>query len=156
MDAKTLCISNFMLVNLNMRSSYLGECFEMELSTPNLCTFEFGVTPLPKLCGSKSNLSSIKHAYIDVSMLVNDADTPLILPSWLLELANIKWLTITSRTLEVLTLIPDLFKVEFHSLCKLKSLDVKINSSFISKSEILRDAKLEQATTKSWKEDAKF
>ncbi|XP_039683645.1 uncharacterized protein [Medicago truncatula] len=100
MDAKTLCISNFMLVNLNMRSSYLGECFEMELSTPNLCTFEFGVTPLPKLCGSKSNLSSIKHAYIDVSMLVNDADTPLILPSWLLELANIKWLTITSRTLE--------------------------------------------------------
>jgi len=38
----------------------------------------------------------------------------------------------------------------------LKSLDVKINSSFISKSEILRDAKLEQATTKSWKEDARF
>ncbi|AES77892.1 hypothetical protein MTR_7g021560 [Medicago truncatula] len=54
-----------------------------------------------------------------------DADTPFVLLNWLAELTNVKSLTINDTSLEVLSLVPDLLKVEFHSLWDLKSLGVK-------------------------------
>ncbi|WJX32675.1 hypothetical protein P8452_20973 [Trifolium repens] len=42
-------------------------------------------------------------------------DVPLVLLNWLIELANIKSLTVSSSALEVLSLVPDLLKAEFPS-----------------------------------------
>ena len=84
----------------------LGYC-KFELYTPNLCTFVYkGVLSVQQLCGSKSNLSSVKHVNIDVNIdvisLSESAKTSLILYNWLVELANIESLTIHSPILEVL------------------------------------------------------
>lgn len=72
---------------------------------------------------SKSNLSSIKH--VDFGVGLNSADSPLVLFNWLVELANIESLTVSYTTLQVLSSIPDLLKIEFPSLRNLKSLKVK-------------------------------
>ncbi|XP_024634421.1 F-box/LRR-repeat protein At3g26922 [Medicago truncatula] len=54
----------------------------------------------------------------------NSADNPLLLLDLLVELANVESLTISSFTLEVLSLVHDLSKVEFNFLHNLKSLKV--------------------------------
>lgn len=124
-DKQNLCISSTTLVNLNIISCYNppeASC-KFELSTPSLCNFYFRGTPLQKLRGSKSNLSSIKH--VDFGVGLNSADSPLVLFNWLVELANIESLTVSYSTLQVLSSIPDLLKIEFPSLRNLKSLKVK-------------------------------
>ncbi|CAK8565962.1 unnamed protein product [Lathyrus sativus] len=127
LDAQNLCISSATLVNLTIIMSYRAHkaYFGFELSTPSLCTFNFSGFPVQKLCGSNSNLSTVKHANIDVDYWLHTADTPLVLLNWLVELANIKSLTVTSTTLKVLSLVPDLVKFEFSFLCNMKSLKVK-------------------------------
>ncbi|WJX74551.1 hypothetical protein P8452_58191 [Trifolium repens] len=45
-------------------------------------------------------------------------ETSSLLLTWLVELANIESLTFFSNTLEVLSTVPDLLKVELHSLSK--------------------------------------
>jgi hypothetical protein len=101
------CISSTTLVNLNIIMPVYPHYnydlnFRIELSTPSLRTFNFRGTPIQKLCGSKSNLSNIKHVNIDVDWWSHTTDTPLVLLQWLVELANIKSLTVTSTTLNVL------------------------------------------------------
>lgn len=124
-DKQNLCISSTTLVNLKIISWYNPPeaSFKFELSTPSLCNFYFRGTPLQKLRGSKINLSSIKH--VDFGVGLNSADSPLVLFNWLVELANIESLTLSYSTLQVLSSIPDLLKIEFPSLRNLKSLKVK-------------------------------
>ncbi|CAL5193659.1 unnamed protein product [Lathyrus oleraceus] len=91
----------------------------------SLCTFNSSGLPVQKLCGSNSNLSMAKHVNIDVDYWLHTADTPLVLLLWLVELSNIKSLTVTSTTLKVLSRVPGLLKTEFSFLCNMKSLKVK-------------------------------
>ncbi|KAK2440186.1 hypothetical protein QL285_011624 [Trifolium repens] len=95
------------------------------LSTPSLCTFVYLGIPRQKLCESTSDLSSIKYVTIDVCHKSNSKNTALSLLNWLVELANIESLTVSLNTLKVLSLVPDLLKVEFPSLYSLKSLKIK-------------------------------
>ncbi|AES69874.2 hypothetical protein MTR_3g036310 [Medicago truncatula] len=114
MDEQNLCISSTKLVGLciYMRRYAPETYFGIELSTPSLCTFDFHGIPIQKLHGIKSNLSSIKH-------------TSLVLLNWLVELPNIQSLTVSSTSLQVLSLVPDLLTIELPFLCHLKSLKVE-------------------------------
>ncbi|XP_058783762.1 uncharacterized protein LOC131658493 [Vicia villosa] len=103
----------------------LNTSFEIELSAPSLITFNFKGIPLQKLRRSNGNLSTVKHVSFDVDNWLYRAATPLVLLNWLVELASIESLTITSTTLQALSLVPDLLKSEFSSLCNLKLLKVK-------------------------------
>lgn len=128
LDEQSLCISSVTLTNLTIVGDPVYYS-TVELSTPSLFTFDFvcheGI-PVLKLCRSKINLSSVKHVNIEVRMWTDFADASLVLLNWLAELANIKSLTLNHTALKVLSLVPDLLKVEFHSLCNLKSLKVKM------------------------------
>lgn len=75
---------------------------KVELDTPSFIALILRVFLFKKLCGSKCNLSSLKDASINVPMgSVIPADTPLVLLRWLVELTNIKSLTVPSSTLQV-------------------------------------------------------
>ncbi|XP_058730946.1 F-box/LRR-repeat protein At4g14103-like isoform X1 [Vicia villosa] len=140
-DAQILCILSETLVNLTMRN-HSSDVYKIELAAPSLCMFAFSGTPYQKLCGS--NLSSVKEVNIDAEMLSNYTEPPLVLLSWLLELANIKSLTVSASTLQVLSLIPDLLKDKLTSLCNLKSLKVQMKPLSYGLSMTLRTAKLQK------------
>ncbi|XP_004501663.1 putative F-box/FBD/LRR-repeat protein At1g78760 [Cicer arietinum] len=146
---KTLCISSATLVNLTMYN-YRYNFYKIELCTPNLCTFVFTGAPYQRLFGS--NVSSLKHVVIDAVVIPYDSEPPLFLISWLQEFANIKSLTVTATTLQVLSLFPDLLKIKLPSLNNLKSLKVKMEEISYGFRLTLRDAKLRKA--KSQKEAA--
>jgi hypothetical protein len=103
-DSQNLWISSATLVNLTIatRGYPPDDCIEIELSTPNLCSFTFIGSPFHKLYGSKTNLSSIKHVDIDVKLMACSAKYSSFLLNWLIELTNIKSLTLSSPTLQVL------------------------------------------------------
>ncbi|KEH32811.1 F-box/FBD/LRR-repeat protein At1g78750 [Medicago truncatula] len=133
MDAQNLCISSTKLVSFTILmcdcdlETYIGTYFELELYAPCLHTFSFTGLYIPKLFGSKSFLYSIKHLNIHLWCYWNlkSAETSPLLLNWLVELANIESLTVSSNTLEVLSLVPDLLNVELSYLCNLKSLKIK-------------------------------
>lgn len=81
-----------------VRETYFG----MELYAPNLCKFNFSGIPVQKLCWGKGNLSSIKQVSIDIIEFWKLNETSLVLLKWLIELANMESLTISSTTLKVL------------------------------------------------------
>jgi hypothetical protein len=97
-DANILCISSETLVSLTMRN-HSFDVYQVELSAPSLCTFSFMGTPYQKFCGS--DLSYVKQVNIDAEMLANYSLPPLILLSWLFDLANINSLTVSASTLQV-------------------------------------------------------
>jgi len=103
-DARNLCISITTLVKLTILMHHYDpeKSFGIELSAPSLCSFDFRGIPVQKLCGSKSNISSIKHVKINVDMAPRSGDTHLVLLDWLVELVNIESLTVSSSTLQVL------------------------------------------------------
>ncbi|CAL5201542.1 unnamed protein product [Lathyrus oleraceus] len=74
-----------------------------------------------------SHFSSVEEVNIDLDMLTRPdlVNSPLYLLYWLLELTNIKSLTVSSNILQILSLVPDLLKVGFPSLFNLKLLKVK-------------------------------
>lgn len=125
-DAGNLCISITTLVKLTILMHHNDSkiTFGIELSPPSLCSFDLRGIPFPKLHGSKCNLSSIKHVKIDADMAPRSGDTHLVLLDWLVELVNIESLTVSSWTLEVLSLVPDLLKMKLPSLINLKSLKI--------------------------------
>ncbi|GAU10006.1 hypothetical protein TSUD_120050 [Trifolium subterraneum] len=135
-DRLNLCISSTTLVNLTIQTNYSSAGgIRFQLYTPNLCNFVYrGHIPFQKLCGRNSNLSSIKHVLFDVTIDVgkgsNPKDNPMLLLDLLVELANVESLTITHRTLKVLSLVPYLLEIEFPSLFNLKSL--KVDAEFIT------------------------
>ncbi|PNY10409.1 F-box/LRR-repeat protein [Trifolium pratense] len=115
-DAQNLLISNITLVNLTIviRDYPPDACIEIELSTPNLCTFCYIGSPFHKFYGRKGNLSSIKHVDIDVKLMASSKTYSKFLLDWLVELANVESLTLSSPTLQV----------QLRSLSNMKSLKV--------------------------------
>ncbi|XP_058745674.1 F-box/LRR-repeat protein At4g14096-like [Vicia villosa] len=130
-EVQNLCILSTSLVRLTIvtRDYPPDDCGDIELCTPNLCIFTFIGSPFHKLYGSKSNLFSIEHIDIDVKLMANSEDYSLFLLNWLIALVNVKSMTVSSPTLQVLSLVPDLFKVDLPSLCNLKTLKVKKKQS---------------------------
>ncbi|XP_045822445.1 uncharacterized protein LOC123915363 [Trifolium pratense] len=122
-DAENLSISSATLTNLTIQTKEERNYGKIELSTPNLSTFAYAGIPFEKICGS--HLCSVKQVNIDAYMRVNNAEPPSNLLSWLKEFTEIKSLTVTSTTLEVLSLVPNLLKDKFHSLSNLETLRVK-------------------------------
>jgi len=84
--------------------NYSENFYKIELCTPSLCTFTSCGAPYQKISGS--NISSLKHVDIHaeakVSSYSHSPGPPMFLFSWLLEFADIKSLTLTSTTLQVL------------------------------------------------------
>ena len=112
LGAQNLCISSATLANLTLKTCH-EEYGKIELSTPSLCTFVFGCSgniPALKLHGIENKLSSVKHVEIHACIGNIDADKSLVLLNWLVELANIKSLTINHNALEVLLAKFDLRK----------------------------------------------
>lgn len=95
-DAPTLCISSATLVNFTMHS-HSRYFYKIELCTPCLCNFAFSGTPCQQLCGS--NLSCVKQVDIDVDSYYKPL--PFLLLTWLLELDNVKSLTVSASILQV-------------------------------------------------------
>ncbi|KAL1344739.1 hypothetical protein HN51_018589 [Arachis hypogaea] len=124
-----LCISNVTLTNLTIHSSpfHSKEAYEIVLSTPSLRSFAYRGVISQKI-SSKSNLSFLEEVNIDVpkSLLSSRLHSPFILISWLQLLANVRSLTVSSCTLEILSKIPDLVNTESPCLDNLKSLIVKV------------------------------
>ncbi|KAL4358878.1 hypothetical protein S245_026107 [Arachis hypogaea] len=123
-DAKVLYISNSTLVNLTLRSDHSKDFYKIVLSTSKLRSFRFSGIPYQQICGS--HVPSLEDVDIDAEIWSNSLESPLILFSWLLELANVKSLTVSASTLQVLFLIPNLLKIKLPCLGKLKSLKVKM------------------------------
>nr|XP_004504894.1 FBD-associated F-box protein At1g60410-like [Cicer arietinum] len=141
-DTQILCISSETLVSLTMRN-HSFDFYRIELSAPSLCTFAFIGTPYQMLCGR--HLNAIKQVNIDAEMLANYTEPPMILLSWLIDLANIKSLTVSASTLQVLSLIPDFLKDKLSFLRSLKSLKVKLKPLAYGLSMTLKTDKLEKA-----------
>jgi hypothetical protein len=112
LNAQKLCISSTKLVNLTIlmwnlanETQYIGIYFGIELHAPSLHTFVLTGRFTPKLFGSKSVFSSIKHVSIGLRChfaTPKSRETSSLLLTWLVELANIESLTFFSNTLEVL------------------------------------------------------
>ncbi|KAK2415860.1 F-box/LRR-repeat protein [Trifolium repens] len=153
-DTQILSISSETLLKLNLD---IPNCAKVELSTPSLSTFNFprGLDLDQKICGS--GISSVKQVNINAANYAASAKHALVLLSWLQDLANVESLTVTSITLQILSLVPDLFKVKLSSLCNLKSLEVElIPSDFGALGWIMQTVMLEKAAAKSRKEAAKL
>jgi len=102
-DNQNLCISCATLASLTVETGFSKSEMKFQLSTPSLCTFVYcGHVPFQKLCASNSNLSCINHVNLDVGVWLTGAENPLLLLNWLVEIANIKSLSVTSRTLKVI------------------------------------------------------
>ncbi|KAK2437205.1 F-box/LRR-repeat protein [Trifolium repens] len=159
-DAQILSISSDTLVNLAIKdpleiinlatqTDYSSNFAEIKLSTPNLNTFNFTGDLIQKIC--RSGLSSVKQVNIDHS-LQDDASVEhgLVIFNWLLDFANVESLTVTSTTLQILYLVPDLLEVKLPSLCKLKSLEVELtplDDGYLS--QTIKDSMLKKAAAKS-------
>ncbi|XP_045824242.1 F-box/FBD/LRR-repeat protein At5g53840-like [Trifolium pratense] len=132
---KYLRISSAKLVNLTIHmygcdsKKYSKTSFGIELYyAPSLHAFAFtGGECIQELSGSESVLSSIKHLNIHLPYCWNLRENSLILLNWLVQLANIESLIISSKTLKVLSYYPDLLKVKFDSFCNLKTLKIKMD-----------------------------
>ncbi|CAJ2678310.1 unnamed protein product [Trifolium pratense] len=144
-DAQILCISSETLVSLTMRN-HSFDVYQIELSAPSLCIFSFMGTPYQKFC--RSGLSSVKQANIDAEMLANYTVPPLVLLRLLYDLANIKSLTVSASTLQVLSFVPDFFKdkqrLPSSFMRSLKSLKVKLKPLSYELSMALKIVKLEK------------
>ncbi|MCH79504.1 F-box family protein [Trifolium medium] len=155
-DAQILSISNETLVDLAMHN-YSRDITKIEISAKSLCTFTITGYVIHKICGS--SLSSIKQVNINAQDIDLPKDYGLVLLSWLQDLANVESLTVTSTTLQILSLVPGLLEVQLPSLCNLKSLEVELKP--MSDSTLLyfliKEAMFEKAAAaKSRKEVAKL
>ncbi|KAI5386292.1 hypothetical protein KIW84_072723 [Lathyrus oleraceus] len=119
--AHILHISNETLVDLAMRYNSFN-FVEIQLSTPSLCRFTFPDSLDQKICGT--GLSCVKHVNIDAPQNSYLMKHRFVLLGWLRDLASVESLKLTSITLQILSLVPDLLKVKLPSLCNLKSLEV--------------------------------
>ncbi|XP_045826043.1 F-box/LRR-repeat protein At4g14103-like isoform X1 [Trifolium pratense] len=154
-DAQVLNISSETLVNLALHYNS-SEFPKIELSAPSLCTFTFTGTPRQKICGS--GLSSVKQVNISADIISRCDAAPMILLSWLLDLANVKSLTVTSTALWMLSLVPDLLEVKLPSLCILKSMEIKLEPLCVQGALLymVKDAMLKKAAANSRKEVARL
>jgi hypothetical protein len=101
LDAQILCISSTTLVNLTVSErGFYRDSYICKLFTPSLCNLNYLKTLNQKLC--LTHVCSFKHVYIDIKKhtRIFKEDYQLLL-NLFQELANIKSLTVSSRTLEV-------------------------------------------------------
>ncbi|XP_058782798.1 putative F-box/FBD/LRR-repeat protein At5g44950 isoform X1 [Vicia villosa] len=141
--AGTLFISSATLVNFTMHAeSDEDNQYKIDLCTPSLCTFAFRGIPYQEI--SWSNISSLKHVDIDAQLFpYTCSGPPLFLFNWLSEFGNIKSLTVTTNTLQSLTLVPDLLEFKIPFMGKLKFLKVKIEEIEYDLHMMLCDDKLQ-------------
>ncbi|KAL5102359.1 hypothetical protein RYX36_006686, partial [Vicia faba] len=130
----TLTIIYCYVVNqriLNRGGMYLDDYnqpLKLRISPPSLCNLAFTGNTSQKLC--LTHPCSLQHLYIDaenagfVDSLVQE-DSAVLLSS-LQGLPNIRSLTVSSNTLQVLSLVPSLFKVKLTSFSNLESLQVQM------------------------------
>ncbi|XP_058782803.1 putative F-box/LRR-repeat protein At5g02930 isoform X3 [Vicia villosa] len=139
----TLFISSATLVNFTMHAeSDEDNQYKIDLCTPSLCTFAFRGIPYQEI--SWSNISSLKHVDIDAQLFpYTCSGPPLFLFNWLSEFGNIKSLTVTTNTLQSLTLVPDLLEFKIPFMGKLKFLKVKIEEIEYDLHMMLCDDKLQ-------------
>ncbi|PNX93515.1 F-box family protein [Trifolium pratense] len=109
-----------------------------------------------KICGD--GLSSVKQVNIDDSrQFYASVMHGLVLFSWLRDFTDVESLTVTSTSLQILSLVPDLLEAKLHSLCNLKSLEVELIPLYDgSLSRSIKDAMLKKAAAKVHKEVAKL
>ncbi|RHN55572.1 putative F-box domain, leucine-rich repeat domain, L domain-containing protein [Medicago truncatula] len=150
-DAKTLKISSETLVNLTMHKNifYIDK---IELSTSSLCTFTYTDCFIPRICGT--GLASVKQFYVVVTMGQYLEKPGMVLRSWLLDLANVTSLTISSTTLQILSLVPELLELKLPSLCNLKSMEIKLEPLERSRGLFnkVKDEMLKKIAAKSMKQ----
>ncbi|XP_058781237.1 putative FBD-associated F-box protein At5g38570 [Vicia villosa] len=124
--ARTLRISNAMLVNLTICIDSYDNYDKIDLCTPSLCAFAFHGFIIQNI--SWGNISSLKDVTIDAQLFpYGEGGNPLFIFNWLLEFANITSLTVTASTLQILNLIPGVLNFNNPSLGKLKSLKVNVD-----------------------------
>ncbi|PNY06142.1 F-box family protein [Trifolium pratense] len=93
----------------------------------------------------------------DTSLVMSCVSSCHALTSLKLSLSPRESLTLTSTTLQILSLLPNLLEVKHHSLCNLKSLDVVLIPLYDgSLSQSIKDDMLKKAAAKYHKEVAKF
>jgi len=98
-DAKILRVSSETLLNLAMHdNSYSFD--KIQLFTPSLSTFTHTGHLDQRICGS--GLSSVTQVNIAAEMHSQWEQPAMLLLSWLQDLANVKSLTVSSTTLQVL------------------------------------------------------
>ncbi|XP_058722063.1 putative F-box/LRR-repeat protein At5g02930 [Vicia villosa] len=125
----TLFISSVSLANLTIAMP--SNAYKFKLCTPNLFSFEFLGKPLQNLrgrnCNNSCSFSSFKHAKIRLPFgtVLANCPFPPILFNWLVELALMESLTVSSKTLQILNLIPDSWKIDFPYLHNLKLLKIE-------------------------------
>ncbi|PNX97432.1 F-box family protein [Trifolium pratense] len=150
---KNLRISSATLDNLGMHKNS-RDFGKLELSAPSLRRFAFTCgRGFPEI--GETSLSSVKQASILYSLHSSSAmDHGSVLFSWLKGLANVESLTLNSISLQILSLVPGLFEVKLPSMCKLKSLEVKLDSLGQGGPllQSIKDAMLTKAAAKSSKE----
>ncbi|XP_024636488.2 putative F-box/FBD/LRR-repeat protein At1g78760 [Medicago truncatula] len=167
-DAQILTISSDTLANLAIHSPFeeinvdihdnSSNMPKIELSTPSLYTFTYYGSLIQEICGS--GLSSVKQVHIDDSREFSaSVRHGLLVFNWLLDFANVESLALSSTTLQILSLVPDLLEVKLPSLCNLKSLEVELvpfihRDGFLFRS--IEAAMLKKAAAKSRKEVAKL
>ena len=103
----TICVYNF-LSGCDPRTADFKIYFGIELYAPTLHTFDFtGGHYIPKLFGSKTFLSSIKHVNFNLRIPMDHSlrENPSILFNWLVNLVNIESLTSTKTALQVLYIV---------------------------------------------------
>ncbi|XP_058725658.1 F-box/LRR-repeat protein At3g26922-like [Vicia villosa] len=148
---QNLCISSTTLVKLTIQIHFKPENGnKIELSTPSLRTFAFIGIPIQILY--LSHLSYVEHVEVNAYLWRYHLEAPSILLSWLLKLDKIKIFTVSSNILQVFSLVPDLLKVKFHSLCNLKKLIIKKKPLEYGVYKALLKRKLEQVPAASQKE----
>ncbi|XP_057450975.1 F-box/LRR-repeat protein At4g14103-like [Lotus japonicus] len=152
-DAQILCISSKTLVNLTLRYPLLY-IYTIELSAP--CLYRFTCTYFPSQFFCGSGLPSVKEVNIDAKLFLDEREPPLILLTWLQDLVNVRLLTVTTSTLQVLFLVPHLLKIKHSSLANLKRLIIRQEQLSLKLRMIMRSARLERAATVSLEEAAKL
>ncbi|XP_058781316.1 putative F-box protein At1g58310 [Vicia villosa] len=131
----TLTIIRCVVVNPRFLNSSRGvyrddnnQPLKLRVSPSNLCNFSFTGNTSQKLC--LTHLSSLKHLCIDAEQVGfrNSAiqEDSAVLLSSLQDLPNIRSLTVSSNTLQVLSFVSYLFEVKFTSFCNLESLEVQM------------------------------
>ncbi|XP_057425718.1 F-box protein At4g22280-like [Lotus japonicus] len=154
-DAETLYISSLTLVSLALLDPPSQTFYKVELSTP--CLHRLACTGSPSLYLDDSGLSSVQEVDIDIDMYSYSPVPPLILLCWLQGFVNVRSLTVSTNTLQVLSLVPGLLKYKLPSLTNMKRLKIKREPL----SEDLKMIKIvminrEREATESRKEAAKL
>ncbi|GAU49714.1 hypothetical protein TSUD_407910 [Trifolium subterraneum] len=117
-----------------------------------LVLLQCGVRDTLTLCISSVTLVNFRHVDIDAEMVSMRMEIPQFLLYWLSKLSYTKSLTVTARTLQVLSFNGNLLKLKLPSLGNLKFLKVKKEPLPYVFRQLMLEAKLQQI--KSRKEAA--